>query len=86
MFPLIEVSGSARERGQQHGQEARARIEHSIATYARLFAYCGIDWLGAQRLGAHPSIAVDAGSSPGRARARDTRDLSPASGGAAMRG
>ena len=52
MFPLIEVSGSARERGQQHGRQAKARVEHSIATYARLFAYCGIDWQGAQRLGA----------------------------------
>lgn len=52
MFPLIEVSGSARERGQQHGLQAKARVERSIATYARLFAYCGIDWQGAQRLGA----------------------------------
>ncbi len=51
MFPLIEVSGSARERGQQHGIKARARIELSIANYARLFAYCGIDWQRAQRLG-----------------------------------
>ncbi len=51
MFPLIDVSGSARERGLQHGLKARARIERSIATYARLFAYCGIDWQGAQRLG-----------------------------------
>jgi isopenicillin-N N-acyltransferase-like protein len=52
MFPLIEVSGSARERGQQHGVAAKARVTRSIATYARLFAYCGIDWQGAQRLGA----------------------------------
>ncbi len=52
MFPLIEVSGPARERGQQHGHQARARIERSIATYARLFAYCGIDWQSTQRLGA----------------------------------
>lgn len=52
MFPLIEVSGTARERGQQHGAQAKARIARSIATYSRLFAYCGIDWPGAQRLGA----------------------------------
>ena len=52
MFPLIEISGSARERGLQHGQNARARIGLSIANYARLFAWCGIDWAGAQRLGA----------------------------------
>jgi len=52
MFPLIEVAGSARERGQGHGQQAKARIQRSIATYARLFAYCGIDWHGARRLAA----------------------------------
>jgi isopenicillin-N N-acyltransferase-like protein len=51
MFPLIELSGSARERGLQHGLQAKARVERSIATYARLFAYCGIDWQSAQRLG-----------------------------------
>ena len=52
MFPLIEVHGPARERGQQHGAQAKQRIARSVATYARLFAYCGIDWQGAQRLGA----------------------------------
>jgi len=52
MFPLIEVSGSARERGQQYGLKAKSRIERSITTYARLFAYCGISWQGAQRAGA----------------------------------
>jgi len=51
MFPLIEVSGSALERGRQHGRKAGAQILRSIATYSRLFAYCGIDWQGAQRLG-----------------------------------
>jgi isopenicillin-N N-acyltransferase like protein len=52
MFPLIEISGSARERGREHGLKAKARIARSIATYARLFAYCGITWQDAQRLGA----------------------------------
>jgi isopenicillin-N N-acyltransferase-like protein len=52
MFPLIEVSGPARKRGRQHGHQAKARVERSIATYARLFAYCGIDWQSAQRAGA----------------------------------
>jgi len=52
VFPLIDVCGPARERGQGHGQQAKARIQRSVATYARLFAYCGIDWRGAQRLGA----------------------------------
>jgi len=52
MFPIIEVSGSARNRGRIHGAQARSRIEKSVATYARLFAYCGIDWAGARQLGA----------------------------------
>ena len=52
MFPIIETRGSPRERGRIHGTAARARIERSIAAYARLFAYCGIDWQGAQKLGA----------------------------------
>ncbi len=49
MFPIIEVAGSPFERGRTHGSLARERIDRSIATYARLFAYCGIDWPRAQR-------------------------------------
>jgi len=52
MFPTIDLAGSAFERGRTHGAQARARVERSIATYARLFAFCGIDWRGAQALGA----------------------------------
>ena len=52
MFPIVEVTGTARERGRLHGSKARERIDRSVATYARLFAYCGIDWKGAQKLGA----------------------------------
>ncbi len=52
MFPIIEVHGTAHERGSMHGRLARKRIDHSVATYSRLFAYCGIDWRGAQALGA----------------------------------
>jgi isopenicillin-N N-acyltransferase-like protein len=48
MFPTIEATGPAFERGRQHGAKARARVERSIATYARLFAYCGMDWREAQ--------------------------------------
>ena len=48
MFPIIEVSGPAFERGRQHGERARGRVERSIATYARMFAYCGMDWREAQ--------------------------------------
>lgn len=49
MFPTIEVAGSAFERGRQHGVQARQRVGRSIATYARLFAYCGMDWRQAQQ-------------------------------------
>jgi isopenicillin-N N-acyltransferase-like protein len=52
MFPIIEVSCSARNRGRIHGAQARSRIDQSVATFARLFAFCGIDWPGAQKLGA----------------------------------
>ena len=48
MFPIIAISGAPRERGRQYGEAARDRIRHSIATYARLFAYCGLTWGEAQ--------------------------------------
>jgi isopenicillin-N N-acyltransferase like protein len=49
MFPCINTLGaaSAHERGEMYGQQARDRIEHSVVTYARLFAACGIDWRAA---------------------------------------
>ncbi len=64
MFPTIEVSGSPRERGRAHGIKARVRIDQSIATYAQLFAYCGIDWQGAQKFGAGYRDVI-AGLNPG---------------------
>jgi isopenicillin-N N-acyltransferase-like protein len=51
MFPVIEVSGDAFERGRQYGEQARARVERSLANYARLFAFVGMDWAEAQRRG-----------------------------------
>jgi len=51
MFPLIELSGSAYERGHQHGVAATALVRRSIASYSRLFAYCGISWADAQQMG-----------------------------------
>jgi len=49
MFPCIDTlsAHSAHERGQIHGQQAKDRIQHSVITYARLFAACGIDWTSA---------------------------------------
>ena len=73
MFPIIEVEGSPRNRGQQHGVKARKRIDRSVATYARLFAFCGIDWKGAQQLGAgyrdHCRVPRAVRCRPGRAGA-----------------
>ena len=49
MFPCIDTLGaaSAHERGHIYGCEAQSRIQHSVVTYARLFAACGIDWTSA---------------------------------------
>jgi isopenicillin-N N-acyltransferase like protein len=49
MFPCIDTlhAASAHERGQIYGQQAKGRIQHSVVTYARLFAACGIDWTSA---------------------------------------
>jgi isopenicillin-N N-acyltransferase-like protein len=49
MFPCIDTlrAASAHERGQMYGQQAKGRIQHSVITYARLFAACGIDWASA---------------------------------------
>jgi isopenicillin-N N-acyltransferase-like protein len=49
MFPLIEVSGKPFERGRQYGEHARARVERSLANYARLFSFVGMEWSEAQR-------------------------------------
>jgi isopenicillin-N N-acyltransferase-like protein len=49
MFPCIDTlsAATAHERGQIYGQQAQTRIHHSVVTYARLFAACGIDWASA---------------------------------------
>ena len=49
MFPIVEVSGSAFERGRMHGEQARGRVELSVANYARLFSFNGMAWDEAQR-------------------------------------
>ena len=33
-FPLVELSGSPRERGRQHGQAVPDRIKRGIAMYS----------------------------------------------------
>jgi hypothetical protein len=49
MFPAIDVSGSAFERGRIHGERARGRVESSLANYARLFEFNGMAWQEALR-------------------------------------
>jgi isopenicillin-N N-acyltransferase-like protein len=51
MFPVIEVSGGAFERGRRHGEAARDRVERSLANYQRLFAFHQLAWDEAQRRG-----------------------------------
>jgi isopenicillin-N N-acyltransferase like protein len=50
MFPILDLSGNAFERGYAYGVQARTRIAGSIRNYAALFAKCGIDWRQAQDL------------------------------------
>jgi isopenicillin-N N-acyltransferase-like protein len=43
-FPLIELSGSAYERGLQHGRAVPDRIKRGIAMYAESLVRNGVDW------------------------------------------
>jgi len=60
MFPVIDTAGSPFERGRAHGRQARARVERSLANYARLFEASGIGWAGARRLAAGYRAPVEA--------------------------
>ncbi|MCF2970625.1 C45 family peptidase [Synechococcus sp. Nb3U1] len=49
MFPILHLHGDPQQRGQQYGSQAAPLIRHSIASYARQFAYrCGLTWQQAQ--------------------------------------
>ncbi|MFQ3584530.1 MAG: C45 family peptidase [Cyanobacteriota bacterium] len=57
MFPILNVHGDPQQRGYQYGSQAAPQIRHSIASYARQFAYrCGLTW--------HQSQALAEGSLP----------------------
>lgn len=58
MFPVIDLRGTPFERGRAHGRTARGAVQHTIATYARLFAFCGIGWPEAQARGARYRDAI----------------------------
>ena len=48
-FPLVELSGSARERGRQHGQAVPDRIKRGIAMYSEALLKNGVDWKELER-------------------------------------
>lgn len=52
MFPVIELEGTAHERGRRHGSAGRERVERSLANYADLFRFCGMAWEEARRAAA----------------------------------
>jgi isopenicillin-N N-acyltransferase like protein len=52
MFPILELKGSPFERGRQHGELARDRVERSLANYKALFEHAGLDWVTAQAIAA----------------------------------
>src|SRR5437016_11205131 len=46
----VRVQGTGRERGRQHGEQARARVHRSVDAYRRVFAhYAGWDWATVRR-------------------------------------
>ncbi|HEY9065495.1 MAG TPA: C45 family peptidase [Burkholderiaceae bacterium] len=62
MFPIIDVQShaNAHARGLAYGRAAAARVAHSVATYARLFAGCGIAWSEAARRAARHLPVIEA--------------------------
>jgi isopenicillin-N N-acyltransferase-like protein len=43
-FPLIELTGSPRERGRTHGQAAADRLRRGIKMYSESLLRSGVDW------------------------------------------
>jgi isopenicillin-N N-acyltransferase-like protein len=51
MFPILTLTGTPHARGFAHGLHAATHVRHSIASYARLFAYYrGLPWSSMQEL------------------------------------
>lgn len=49
-YPHVRVTGSAHERGQQYGQQARERVHRSVSAYRDVFAtLVGWDWATVRR-------------------------------------
>ena len=62
MFPIVQTSGeaSAYDRGVAYGRAAAPQVAHSLATYARLFAFCGIAWHDARAMAMHYLPVIEA--------------------------
>ena len=43
-FPLIDLSGSPRERGRMHGKAAADRLRRGARMYAESLLKSGVDW------------------------------------------
>lgn len=48
-FPLIDLTGSPRERGRQHGKAVPDRIKRGIDMYAESLLKSGVDWKELER-------------------------------------
>jgi len=48
-FPLIDLAGSARERGRTHGKAAADRLRRGAAMYAQSLLASGVDWKELER-------------------------------------
>ena len=48
-FPLIDLSGSPRERGRTHGQAAADRLRRGAKMYAESLLKSGVDWAELER-------------------------------------
>jgi isopenicillin-N N-acyltransferase like protein len=48
-FPMIDLSGSPRERGRQHGKAAPEQIKRGIAMYSESLLTSGVDWKELER-------------------------------------
>jgi isopenicillin-N N-acyltransferase-like protein len=58
-FPLIDLSGSPRERGRTHGKAAAERLRRGARMYAESLLKNGVDWKELERRGEAMVPAID---------------------------
>ena len=59
-FPLIDLSGSPRERGRQHGKAAADRLRRGARMYAESLLKSGVDWKELERRAEAMVPSIDA--------------------------